>query len=81
MTTNNNMQKSHFAKVLGTIDKQGIDMSVCDWAKSLGLMEDYGHGEIWDLPKDEDGWIDDEAIAKQIEEYIEEEIRSLAEIE
>lgn len=59
-----------FTEALNQVDKGQIDMSVLDWAQAVGVMHNCGHGEIWELPHNEDGWVDAPAIAKLVEEYV-----------
>lgn len=69
MTINNSEARYIFREALGMAEKWDIDMSVTDWAQSVGVMSNYGHGEEWDLPKDEDGQIDMMSIIKLIEDF------------
>lgn len=59
-----------FTEALNQADKGQIDMSVRDWAQAVGVMRTYGHGEMWELPHNEDGWVDVPAIVKRIEEFV-----------
>lgn len=75
------VEMDKFKQALAQADTGDIDMSVADWAQSVGLMTTYGHGYIWDLPRDESGWIDVPAIVDIIEEYVADEEQQLMEME
>lgn len=50
----------------------GVDMSDLDLAQAIGVMNTYGHGCIWDLPEDEDGFVDIDKLVEMIENYCKE---------
>lgn len=60
----NNYQAQIFKQAYQEADTLDIDMSLEDWAQSVGLMHTYGHGYEWEE------FTKDEAVAK-IEAYAE----------
>lgn len=64
-------QLDTFKRALERADIGDIEMSVADWAQAVGVMTTYGHGYIWDLPKDKDGQVDEDTIIERIEAYAE----------
>lgn len=47
-----------FTRALREADTCGVEMSANDWALTVGVAHDYGHGLGWDLPKDNNGQVD-----------------------
>lgn len=64
-------QLDTFKRALGRADTGDIEMSVTDWAQAVGVMTNYGHGYIWNLPKDKDGQVNEDAVTEWIEVYAE----------
>lgn len=73
--------EKEFRNWLDGADKGDIDMSWQDWALTLGVAENYGHGMIWNLPTTtetlDDGEtapaVDFEALDKMMAEFVENE--------
>ena len=64
-------EKDVFKRILNKVELDDIDMSVEDWAQSIGVMHNYGHGYVWELPVDRNGMINENKIIQLLEEYIE----------
>lgn len=61
------VNKHAMQRALQKADTYGVDMSLPDWAQTIGVMNTCGHGYIWDMPKNEDNWIDDAKLVEMIE--------------